>query len=196
MIAIKIGSILGLLIPLIAAILPIWRAVSNSPSEAFSKLQNRNSAVQVTIRRESARIPPGVLFVSIIAVVLGFSLYYLFPLALITLNATLLLFIFMLLLVSMLLGFCLLFMNLDRVFMLFAFYVGYFWETATVKRLVQTNFVAHRNRNRKTFLMYNLTIALIIYLDVISRSQIAILESNYEKIAGKRSSFLPFIPCR
>mmetsp|Transcript_809 Transcript_809/g.2626 ORF Transcript_809/g.2626 Transcript_809/m.2626 type:complete len:1091 (+) Transcript_809:273-3545(+) len=183
--AIAVGTLLGLLVPALAAVLPLRRAIQYSPSEAFSRSQNRSSNTSsVKIQRENARIPPGVLLVCVIAVVLGFILYYLFPLALISLNITLLLFVFMILLVSMLLGLCLLFMNFDRILMSVAFYVVFWWESPVVKKLVRTNFVGHRSRNRKTFLMYNLTIALVIYLDVMARSQIKYLRANYEKNSG------------
>lgn len=141
-------------------------------------------AQTVKIKRENARLPPALLSVCFITVVLGFMTYYLYPLALVSLNITLLLLVFMFLLVAMLMGFSLLFTSLDRVFSWITFWVCFWWHREIVKKLTITNFVSHRSQNRKVFLMYNLTIALVIYLDVIARSQIQYLNSSNEKLFG------------
>ncbi|KAJ8902495.1 hypothetical protein NDN08_006898 [Rhodosorus marinus] len=184
--AIAVACVLGLVVPFAAAILPVRRAISQAPAEAFAA-QNRGNAPTaqtVQITRQNSRLPPALLSVCIITVVLGFMMYYLFPLALVSLNITLLLVVFMFLLLAMLMGFSLLFTSLDRVFSWITFWVCFWWHREIVKRLTMTNFVSHRSQNRKVFLMYNLTIALVIYLDVIARSQIQYLNASNEKAFG------------
>mmetsp|Transcript_1186 Transcript_1186/g.3469 ORF Transcript_1186/g.3469 Transcript_1186/m.3469 type:complete len:664 (-) Transcript_1186:74-2065(-) len=186
--SIAVACVLGLVVPFAAAILPIRRSISQAPAEAFSsqKRGNVTMAQTVKITRENARLPPALLSVCFITVVLGFMTYYLYPLALVSLNITLLLLVFMFLLVAMLMGFSLLFTSLDRVFSWITFWVCFWWHREIVKKLTITNFVSHRSQNRKVFLMYNLTIALVIYLDVIARSQIQYLNSSNEKLFGSR----------
>ena len=51
-----------------------------------------------------------------------------------------------------------------------------FWERAVVIRLTVANLVAHRVRNRKTFVMYSLALAFIVFLTVAANQEIQVAQ--------------------
>lgn len=88
------------------------------------------------------------------------------PLSLLNLNVTLLVYLFYGILIGMLSGLVVLSLNLEHIIELTVTWVCFFWENFAVRSLVLKNLVAHRVRNRKTSLMFALSLGFIIYIAV------------------------------
>jgi len=165
------------------------------PREAFAQYRPHNTAVKVTVKRENYRFSGESLFIAAIAVVFGFLIYYVFILALFSSNLNLLLDIFLVCLVAILFALSLLFLNLHMPMMVALHYIFFFWEKEHVRQISRKNLISHSLRNRKTFLMYTIAIALVIYLRVVSKLQIDAVEDVIRKSAGApvrvRASYTP-----
>ncbi|KAA8499220.1 hypothetical protein FVE85_6805 [Porphyridium purpureum] len=172
------GSLVGLVMPCIAAILPLRAALAISPSEAFLQRQSAaSSGVTVTVQRDEHNVPLPLVGISLLGILYGFAVYYLFPRALLLNDLELLLGVFLLLLLSILFGLALLFVNLDLLSLKVCYFFFFFWESRVVKNLARMSMISNRLRNRKTFAMYNIAVALIVYLNVIALLQINVFEN-------------------
>jgi hypothetical protein len=144
------ASLMGLCVPIVAAILPIRKALGTTLSEALDLSRNRVSAVAVTTTRAGQRKVP-VALVCGAAVMAGFGamIYYLLPLALVAFDLTMMLYIFMGLLLGMIAGLTLLALNLERPLEHLLAGVMLCWAGNATRSMLHTNLVAHRARNRK-----------------------------------------------
>jgi hypothetical protein len=84
----------------------------------------------------------------------------------------------------MLLGFVFLSLNLEHFVELFITGLFLFWERAAVRRLVLKNLIAHRNRNRKTTIMYAVSLAFIIFVSVVFSLEIQTLYYGEQQSNG------------
>lgn len=102
---------IGLIIPVVSSIVPIRRALSQNLTEALRPVRNKTSGVQITFtNNKKANILPYLVFGSI-SVAFGASIYYFLPLALLSLDLNLILYIFFAILLGMLTGLCLMALN-------------------------------------------------------------------------------------
>ena len=144
------ASLMGLWVPIVAAILPIRKALGTTLSDALDLSRNRVSAVVVTTTRARQRKVP-VALVCGAAVMAGFGamVYYLLPLALVAFDLTMMLYIFLGLLLGMIAGLTLLALNLERPLEHLQAGVFLCWAGNATRSMLHTNLVAHRARNRK-----------------------------------------------
>lgn len=115
----------GLIVPVLASLLPIRTALGRNLHDSLDTRTSKTKAVKVKLDRADPSRP---LSLSIVLVGVGLSLfggtiYYIFPLALLSLNLGLLLNIFFFLLIGMLLGLTMLSLNLQRIFEMCECYV-------------------------------------------------------------------------
>jgi len=179
------ATIMGLLVPVGAAILPIRKALGSNLNDALDGNRSKVSAIQVTIERSAVGGPPAFLVTAgLILSCFGFLVYYLFPRALLELNLSLLLYIFFGLLGGMLLGLTLLSLNLERSVEHLVAYTLLFWNGASVRTMMFKNLIAHRVRNRKTTIMYSLSLAFIIFIIVTFSLQIITFQYQEKRRRG------------
>eukprot|EP00007_Cunea_sp_BSH-02190019_P001337 CAMPEP_0174241540 /NCGR_PEP_ID=MMETSP0417-20130205/23696_1 /TAXON_ID=242541 /ORGANISM="Mayorella sp, Strain BSH-02190019" /LENGTH=1110 /DNA_ID=CAMNT_0015320789 /DNA_START=233 /DNA_END=3562 /DNA_ORIENTATION=- len=179
--AVFAASFLGLLIPILGGILPIRNALAQSLRDCLDMDRNKTTAVEIVIdRSENDSLPAIPLLIGSSFVVFGFMIYYLLPLSLLSLNLTLLINMFVMLLILMLFGLVLLSINFQHIVEKLIVYGGLFWENAAVKDLVLKNLIAHRRRNRMTTIMYAISLAFIIFIVVTYDVQITsvVYENN------------------
>jgi hypothetical protein len=111
------ATVLGLLIPCVASILPIRAALSSNLQDALDTRHSKVKAVQFTIERSDAsggEFSQTALALGSALFVLGFLVYYLIPLSLLSLNLGLFFDIFFGIILGMLFGFILLALNLEH----------------------------------------------------------------------------------
>jgi len=163
------GVALGLLVPACASVLPVRRALElNVRSGLDLASHSAPSPVIVSIDRSADhRTPWSTLLGAGMVVVFGFSIYYLFPLALLSTDIGLLLDIFVALLLGMLLGFIILSLNVAQPLQVLLIHIFFsVWETDAVTTLVRKNLISHKLRNRKTIIMFGLSVAFVTFLNV------------------------------
>ncbi|KAI3651558.1 hypothetical protein MP228_002861 [Amoeboaphelidium protococcarum] len=183
--SIVVATVVGLVVPILAAILPIRNALTGNLHDALDTRRSKVQAVVVTIERASAgRVPLAALSTGILLTVFGFVIYYFLPLALITQNIALLFNIFLVLLVGMLLGLVMLSLNIQPLLekgIVFVLFICLWFENRGMSILVLKNLLSHRLRNRKTSIMYALALGFIIFLTVAI--QIELQSLIYQTIA-------------
>ena len=101
--------------------------------------------------------------------IFGFLVYYLLPLALLSLDLRLFFLLFVGLLLGMLVGLVLLASNVQGFVEYIIGHIFLFWATPVLKKLALKNLIAHRKRNWKTSIMYSLSLAFIIFIAVAAQ---------------------------
>lgn len=175
--AIGFSTLAGIGIPLIASIAPVLDVLTLSLPDALNSDRSKVSAVIYNIKgRQTGYLSPTLLLLGVCFTVYGFIIYYLFPLAIIDFNISLLFYIFFGILIAMLGGLVLLSINFERVVETAVCHLFLFWEQASVFHLISKNLVAHRPRNRKTTLMYALSLGFILFITVAFNIQLRSIE--------------------
>ena len=165
--AIWVATFLGLVIPLIAAILPIRVALSKNLHDSLDTQHSKTLGVQFDIERsEDAGLNSAWLSVGGGFVVFGFLIYYLLPLSLLSFNLALFFNLFFGLLLGLLFGLILLALNFQHILERILLRMFFFWERPQIPFIVRKNLIAHRARNRKTSIMFALSLGFIIFITV------------------------------
>jgi uncharacterized membrane protein len=89
-----------------------------------------------------------------LASIYGGSIYYFLPYSMLSNKLTMLLRLFFVVLLGLLLGLCILAMNVQTVLEIIMAKTLFFWETKIVKVLMLNNLSAHVSRNRFTTTIY------------------------------------------
>lgn len=183
--AILMATALGILIPIISSIFPIRNALGKNLHDSLDINRSKTMAVQVTIdRAEDNTFSTPVLIVGIALALFGFGVYYVFPLSLLAMNFALLLNMFFFLLIGMLFGMVLLSLNVGQMLERITVWGFFWWENASVPQVVLKNLVAHRVRNRKTTIMYALSLGFIIFINVTYQMQMSTMTYQTEQSNG------------
>lgn len=121
-------------------------------------------AVKITIDVEGKGIPWGLITFALISSMFGISIYYLLPLALLSFDFALLISIFFWILIGLLVGCIMLSMNIQYLLEKFVVWFCFFWVKAAIRTIVVKNLASHRLKNRRTAIMYGLSIAFVIFV--------------------------------
>jgi ABC-type antimicrobial peptide transport system permease subunit len=171
--AIGYATLVGLFMPLLSTVYPIMSVLALDLPSALNTSRSKTKAIQYDINHGGAyHLNWTAAGIGLAMAVVGFLIYYLFPLALITFNITLLFYILFGILMGMLFGLVLLVNSFEGLVELGSMYVFLFWESAAVFQLIKKNLIAHRLRNRKTALMFAMSIGFLIFVSVAASIQI------------------------
>ena len=181
------GLLLGLFIPVLGAIGPIRAALGMELREALDVTRSKTKIIEYTIESETdrAKISPSILAVGGSLSVFGFLIYYLLPLALLSLNLRVFFAVFVALLLSLIIGLVLLASNCQVMTekLVAGLFLGV-WAKSVLRRLALKNLIAHRRRNWKTSIMYSLSLAFIIFIAVASQLEFQTLQYERMREAG------------
>ena len=114
-------------------------------------------------------------------------IYYLLPRALINQNLGLLLIIFFTIIEGLLVGLILLSFSIQYILEKIVAYMFLFWTEATDFMLTLKNLSSHRFRNRRTSLLYALSISFIVFVSVGFQIQ---LQTIYGEMLKAKGSFI------
>ncbi|KAM9977270.1 hypothetical protein ACTFIR_011129 [Dictyostelium discoideum] len=183
--AILLASALGIIIPIASAIFPIRNALGKNLHDSLDVKHSKTAAVQISIERsEDNSFSSSVALIGSLLSVFGFGIYYVFPLSLLSFNLTLLLNMFFMLLIAMLLGLVSLALNVEQILERAVVNLFFFWEKRAIKSLVVKNLIAHKLRNRKTAIMYAVSLAFIIFVNVSYSMQQASMNYQVQQSYG------------
>jgi hypothetical protein len=142
-------------------------------------------------QREKAKILPYIA-IGLIVVTYGISVYYLLPLALISMNLGLLLHVFFMILMAMFQGLIMIAANVQRIVtsvvthLLFSIMV---WEKPSIKALVLANLKAHSLRNRGTNFIFASAIGFTIFL--LAQYKLILQQNEMDRM--QKSGTFPYI---
>ncbi|KAF2072771.1 hypothetical protein CYY_005917 [Polysphondylium violaceum] len=197
--AVILSTLLGMIIPVASAIFPIRNALGKNLQDSLDIKHSKTSAVQISIERsEDNSFSSNVAIIGLLLTMFGFGIYYVFPLSLLSFNLSLLLNMFFLLLIAMLLGLVSLALNLEQLIERALVYTFLLWEKKAIKSIVLKNLVAHKLRNRKTAIMYAVSLGFIIFVNVSYSMQQASMNyqvqqsyGSYLRINSETQNFSP-----
>jgi len=183
--AVVVAAVLGLVIPTISAILPIRNALMLNLADSIDSNRSKTKAVVVGVERsEQRQISMPMLVVGIFLAAFGVGIYLIFPAALMAFNITIILYLLFALLVLILFGCVMLALTIEGIFSRFIAFLFFFWDKPAIRSLLNKNIVAHRLRNRKTILMYSISLSFIIFLSVSFSQQISMVKTTSEQALG------------
>ncbi|KPI90453.1 hypothetical protein ABL78_0383 [Leptomonas seymouri] len=168
------ATLAGLCIPVVASFFPVLALVTQKLPDALNTSRGRSIGVIFKItRNDSSRLNGTMMGLGVLIFIFGFLIYFLFPSGLLVMNLSLIFYIFFAVLIGLLAGFVLLALNFERVCQVCVSYLLLFWESKAVFSFMQKSLSAHRCRNRKTTLMYSLSLAFVIFITVAVEIQLA-----------------------
>jgi len=178
--AIGLGVGIGFVMPLVALIGPVQTALSKTLRDALDLYHSLSSDTIVQfVSLEKLGISATQTYLSLLGVAFGFIVYYLIPYSFIFFYWGLFFNIFVIILVSMVLGLAL----LGMIFHPFAQRLSVLtimWgpDRKLLKPLVEKNLSGHGRRNSKTSILYTICIAFIIFAGTIFSQQAHSLEAK------------------
>ncbi|GAM19320.1 hypothetical protein SAMD00019534_024950, partial [Acytostelium subglobosum LB1] len=171
--AVLVGVVMGLLLPILANIVPIQRALSKTLRDALDIYHQVKSETMVKFQKlESIGFNPLHTVISIICVACGFAVYYLIPLSFIFSDMSLFFGVLTAILLAMLFGLALLAQSvqslLERLFLALLVWGP---DRRTLYSLIRKNLSSHRGRNAKTSMMFTICLTFIIFTGCVFRLQ-------------------------
>ncbi|KAA6386078.1 MAG: putative DUF214 family protein [Streblomastix strix] len=182
-----ISTAVSIGISLIASIFPIRQALTQNVHDSIDIQHAKSTLVHVSIERASTlKRPWSFLFFGIILSGIGSGMLTILPKSLITGKMSLLTIILFVIFIMILTGFALITINFEFIIERIVGYVFLFWECVAVRKLAKKNLIAHRIRNRKTTLLFAITLAFIVFLNVMGRIAIQfVVDMNYHRNGGE-----------
>ncbi|KAH7824137.1 putative DUF214 family protein [Monocercomonoides exilis] len=166
--SIIIATLIAFGISLIASIFPIRSALSQNLHDSIDVNHSKNQVVVVSIERaDDLATPWGYLVAGILLAGIGAGVYVMFPQALLAMNTTLIAFMLFLMLFLILLSIILICLNFEYIFETILATVFLCWESRALKDLAVKNLGAHRIRNRKTTILYAVSLAYIMFANIL-----------------------------
>jgi len=157
---------IGFLIPLVSSYYPMKEALLKNLNLAIDTLHSKTVGTKVTIEFDNKKIPWTKITFGVLTVVFGIAVYILIPESLISGNMGLLLGVFFGILLGILVGLVLLSINFQHLMEKLVTIVFFFWTKKAFRTVVLKNLVAHKLRNRKTAIMYALSLGFVIFVSV------------------------------
>ena len=179
--------LLGFLLPIIASLMPLYTLLTQELSASLDIAHNKSKAVSVQVETNNWTARLTLLVFGVVTVLFGISIYYILPLALLSMNIALFLGIFLAVLIAFLLGLVLLSLNAQFFIERAIVYTLFLVERTSMRLLIVKNLAAHRLRNRKTTIMYAISLSFIIFLMVnfdmqMNSSLYSALRANGQKL--------------
>lgn len=184
--SIGMGIGVGLIVPLFSVIIPIKKALSKSLRDALDLYHSVMSETKVVITKlENLGLSSTQLYIGILLVAFGFIIYYIIPLSFIFMNMALFFNVFVLIIVGLLAGLCMIAIIFQhRLQYLILNIIMWGSDRRKLKSLVRKNLHGHIRRNRHTSFLLNICIAFIIFSGTIFRLQSHTIISNVKVIFG------------
>ena len=169
-----IALILNFLGPIISAIFPIRNILRKNIASSINTILSKTQGMKIEIISLKNKELSSMVIFGLITFIYGASIYYFLPLSMLSLNFGMMGAIFLWILCGILLGFALLSRNIETFFQKFLTNTLLFFFKNHIKILILKNLSAHKLKNKKTSLMFTLSVGIFIMtsvgFDLISKS--------------------------
>eukprot|EP00698_Gefionella_okellyi_P021274 TRINITY_DN6854_c0_g1_i1.p1 TRINITY_DN6854_c0_g1~~TRINITY_DN6854_c0_g1_i1.p1 ORF type:complete len:1082 (+),score=291.51 TRINITY_DN6854_c0_g1_i1:95-3340(+) len=183
--AMGIGLAIGMAMPLMSNIFPIRRALSKTLRDSLDMYHQSVNDVLVQFQSlEHVGLSPAQTALAIMLAIMGFVVYYIVPYAFTYGNFALFLFIFTIILLGMVFGFSLLAQIIQPYFERLLLFVSMWGADRKMHSLVLKHLHGHRNRNRKTAVMFTTSMAFIIFAGSMFALQANSIGDNLRQAFG------------
>eukprot|EP01114_Cavostelium_apophysatum_P013966 TRINITY_DN3496_c0_g1_i1.p1 TRINITY_DN3496_c0_g1~~TRINITY_DN3496_c0_g1_i1.p1 ORF type:complete len:1078 (-),score=280.91 TRINITY_DN3496_c0_g1_i1:34-3267(-) len=184
--AVGVATLLVVSIPVFSSFAPIRAVINNNIIQALDRQRSKATSVKITIDRSEDKnafsVP--IFLTGLTFALFGFSIYYVFPLSLLSQNLSLLVYILVALLIGLLCGMVILTLNVAAILQNVMIHLFFFWDKSMIRQILQKNLIAHTMRNRRTTTMYALSLGFIIFLQVSYTLQVKSFLYQQEHSAG------------
>ena len=157
---------LNFLAPVIAAIFPIRNILKKNIATSINTMLNKTQGIKIEVISLQKKELTSMIVFGLITFIYGASIYYFLPLSLISMNFGMIGGIFLWILFGILLGFVLLSRNIENILQKILTYTFLFFTRSYTKLLILKNLAAHRIKNKKTSLMFSLSVGIFIMTSV------------------------------
>eukprot|EP01006_Ploeotia_vitrea_P006656 TRINITY_DN14289_c0_g1_i1.p1 TRINITY_DN14289_c0_g1~~TRINITY_DN14289_c0_g1_i1.p1 ORF type:complete len:1295 (-),score=88.49 TRINITY_DN14289_c0_g1_i1:31-3585(-) len=183
--AIVVPLFLGFVLPLVSNIVPIQHALGKSLRDSLDVYHQAFAETTVVVTKlEDLGLAPWQTAVAVIMVVSGFTVYYLIPLSFIFNNLVLFFTILNVILLSMLVGLCMITQSLQTVMQSGVLWCIVWFNDRKMLSLIKKNLHGHTKRTTPIFLMFTISVASIIFGGVTFSLQAQGLMQNIELLVG------------
>ena len=160
------GFFLNFLAPIIASIFPIRNILKKNIATSINTMLNKTQGIKIEVVSLKKKELTSLIIFGLITFIYGASIYYFLPLSLISMNFGMIGGIFLWILFGILLGFILLSRNVENLLQKILTYTLLFFTRSYTKLLILKNLAAHRIKNKKTSLMFSLSVGIFIMTSV------------------------------
>ena len=188
--SIILGVVVGFVMPIVANIGPIRRALSRTLRDSLDVYHNVQSETTVRmVKLKGMGLSLTQVVISIIMIVVGFLVYYLIPYAFTYNNFALFLGVLQVILLSMVLGLCLVASTTQPWIERGVLWLIVWGSDAKLLGLMNKNMSAHRPRNQKTALMFTLSLGFMIFAGASFSLQAATVADTISSVFGADINF-------
>jgi len=183
--AVALGVVLGTILPILGMLLPIRRALSRTLRDALDVYHNVAYDSVVKIQRlENLGVSVTETMIAILLVVLGFIVFYLVPLSFLFNKITMFLNILTVILLGMVIGQVLLTQAFDFALEKLFVYLIMWGPDRKLIHIVTKNLAGHRNRNKKTAIMFTLCLGFVVFAATMFVLQAKSIPQNLQWAVG------------
>ena len=161
-----ISLFLNFLAPIIASIFPIRNILKKNIATSINTMLNKTQGIKIEVVSLQKKELTSLIVFGLITFIYGASIYYFLPLSLISMNFGMIGGIFLWILFGILLGFILLSRNIENLLQKLLTYTLLFFTKNFIKLLILKNLAAHKIKNKKTSLMFSLSVGIFIMTSV------------------------------
>ena len=158
--------LLNFLGPIISSIFPIRNILKKNIATSLNTILNKTQGMKIEVISLQQKELASLIMFGFINFIYGASIYYFLPLSLLSMNFGMIGAIFLWILFGILLGFALLSRNIENIFQKFLTYTLLFFTKSYYKLLILKNLAAHKLKNKKTSLMFSLSVGVFIMTSV------------------------------
>ena len=191
-----IALVLNFLGPILSAIFPIRNILRKNIANSLNTIINKTQGMKIEVVSLQQKELASLIIFGLITFIYGASIYYFLPLSLISFNFGMMGAIFLWILYGILLGFTLLSRNIEHSFQKLLTNSVFFFSRTYTKLLILKNLAAHRLKNKKTSLMFSLSVGIFIMtsvgfdLIIQSTKNIIIMENGSEITVYNKEGYL------
>ena len=190
--AIALGCAVGVIMPIVANVVPVRRALSNTLRDALDLYRKAASEIKVKLQSlASLGLSPGLFAMALMMSLIGFTTFYFLPLSFVFGQLGLFLGILNGILLGILLGLSLLSQMIqpliEHVLLRMAFFMlpcVFPKEDACLQGIIKKNLYGHRSRNRKVSYLLTIAIAFLIFAGALFALQIKVIGISVSQILG------------
>ena len=185
--AIIIATTVGIGCSLFAAIFPIRHVLQQNLRDILDVKHSATKAVRISLDRSDnfEVFSWNTLVICSVMLLMGWFAYYFLPQAFLNGNLAELAIMLFSLLLAMFFGFVLMGINTVHLIERIVVKLILFWEKRPIPNIVIKNLIAHRVRNRKTAMMYALSLSFMFLVTVMIASQIEFMKGFTLKNYGQ-----------
>ena len=164
--SILFACVVNFMAPIIAGMFPIYNVIHKEISHTLNTMKSKSIGMKIEIISTHNKETNVFITVGVITFIYGFIIYYFLPLSLISSHFGLIGMVFLFILIGIVVGLVVLSLNIENTLQRCFTYILLFFMKGYMKQLIIKNIISHRLQNRKSSIMFSLSIGMFILVTV------------------------------